>query len=257
MITKSQVAEVKSLKEKNNRTQLSLFVAEGEKIFEEIYCSIFFIKQLFFVADKISNASLEKIGTLRQKKCCEIVEISPKEMERITHLKTATPILICVAIPDHRFSLDSSRLILALDNIQDPGNMGTIVRIADWFGIEDVICSPTSADVYNPKVVQATMGAIARVRVHYLPLVEVLSEARMPVYGTFLDGDNIYSKELAKGGGAIVVMGNEGSGISPEIASLVTERLFIPPYPIGRETSESLNVAVATSIICNEFRRGL
>lgn len=255
MITKSQITTIKSLKEKNNRTQLSLFVAEGEKMFDEILNSEFFVKQLFFVSSEITKSTLQKINTLSKKNSCEIFEVSSSEMSRITYLKSSTPILMCVEIPKYDFYYKEGSLILALDNVQDPGNMGTIIRIADWFGISDVICSPTSADVYNPKVIQATMGAITRVRVHYLPLKETLMKLRVPVYGTFLDGENIYNKKLSMKSG-VIVMGNEGNGISDEIASLVGERLFIPPFPLGAQTSESLNVAVATSIICSEFRRG-
>lgn len=254
MITKSQIALLKSLKDKSQRMQLALFVAEGEKMFDEIYSSKFFIKKLFFIAENVSKASLQKINTLKMKNICEVFEVSPAEMERISHLKTATPILMCVEIPTYNFVPQKDSLILALDNVQDPGNLGTIVRIADWFGINDIICSPTSADLYNPKVVQASMGAITRVRVHYLPLRETLSNIDMPIYGTFLDGDNVYGMNLS-GCNGVVVMGNEGSGISEDIASLVTRRAFIPPFPIGATTSESLNVSVAAAIICSEFRR--
>lgn len=254
MITKSQITHIKSLKEKNNRTQLSLFVAEGEKMFQEICESTFFIKQLFFVKNNLSTDCLQKINSLFGKKIEEVFELSPSEMERLTNLKTATPILMSVEIPHHDFCYREGSLVLALDNVQDPGNLGTIIRIADWFGIEDILCSPTSADVYNSKVVQATMGAITRVKVHYKPLKETLETISAPIYGTFLNGENLYTKNLSMKSG-VIVMGNEGNGISSEISAMVTERLFIPPYPIGAQTSESLNVAVATSIICSEFRR--
>ena len=147
----------------------------------------------------------------------------------------------------------SQQLVLALDTVQDPGNLGTIVRIADWYGIEHILCSPLCADLYNPKVVQATMGALARVEVHYVELEETFRHISGPVYGTFLDGENIYGQELSSAG--IIVMGNEGNGISPEIRKCVTHRLFLPSYPEGRTTSESLNVAVATAVVCAEFRR--
>ena len=136
------------------------------------------------------------------------------------------------------------------------GNMGTIIRLADWFGISDIICTPNSADCFNPKVVQATMGAILRVRVHYLDLATTLREARkrgVEVYGTFLEGENIYNSKLKANG--IIVMGNEGRGVSAEVASTVSHKLLIPPYPTDRRGSESLNVAIATSIVCSEFRR--
>lgn len=254
MITKSQITTIKSLREKNCRVQLSLFVAEGEKMFEEIFKSDFFIKKLFFIKDSCSDDTLEKISHLFKKNYCEICEVSTKEMERITNLKTATPILICIEIPKYEFQSDKNKLILALDGVQDPGNMGTIIRIADWFGINDVLCSFSTADIYNPKVVQATMGAITRVRVHYVSIEQTLAVMNTPIYGTFLNGDNINSLDLSMKNG-VIVMGNEGNGISDEVAKLVTQKVFIPPYPIGEATSESLNVGVATAIICNEFRK--
>ena len=140
--------------------------------------------------------------------------------------------------------------------MQNPGNVGTIIRLADWFGIRDILCSEGTADCFNPKVVQATMGAILRVRVHYTPLAPLLAEAAaggIPVYGTFLEGENIYTEELSPTG--IVVMGNEGRGVTEAVARSVTRKLFIPPWPAGRRGSESLNVAMATGIVCAEFRR--
>ena len=144
---------------------------------------------------------------------------------------------------------------MALDDIQDPGNLGTIIRTADWYGVKDIFCSRNSADVFNPKVVQATMGAIARVRVHYVDLPDFLKgiSNSMPIYGTLLDGDNFYKKELSNRG--ILVMGNEGNGISSEIIPLISERLFIPGYPTDVVSSESLNVSIATAITLAEFRR--
>ena len=148
----------------------------------------------------------------------------------------------------------SESLCLALDDIQDPGNLGTIIRLADWFGIEHIFCSQGTVDVYNPKTIQATMGALARVKLHYCNLPSMIAElGNVPVYGTFLDGDNMYEKKLTNYG--LIVMGNEGNGVSQEVAELVNERLYIPNYPLQRETSESLNVAVATAVVCAEFRR--
>ena len=144
--------------------------------------------------------------------------------------------------------------MLALDTVQDPGNLGTIVRIADWFGIRDIVCSETCADIYNPKTVQATMGALARVRVHYTSLADFLRQIHpSPVYGTFLEGNDIYREELS--GNGVIVMGNEGNGISEAIKPFVERKLYIPNYPPDTETSESLNVAIATAITCAEFRR--
>ena len=148
------------------------------------------------------------------------------------------------------------RLTLALDDVQNPGNLGTIIRLADWFGITDIVCSEASADCFNPKVVQATMGAILRVRVHYTDLAALLSKAAalgLPVCGTFLEGANIYETELKPAG--IVVMGNEGRGLNDAVARTVTQKLFIPPWPADHRGSESLNVAMATGIVCAEFRR--
>ena len=147
-------------------------------------------------------------------------------------------------------------LVLALDRVQNPGNLGTIIRLADWFGITDIVCSADSADCFNPKVIQATMGAIIRVRVHYTSLPQWLEQQKdkgVSIYGTFLDGENIYKTE--KGSCGVIVMGNEGQGISPECEKSVTHRLYIPPYPADCAGSESLNVAIATAITCSEFRR--
>ena len=148
-----------------------------------------------------------------------------------------------------------NQLVLALDGVQDPGNLGTIIRIADWFGIEDIFCSHETADCWNPKVVQATMGSIARVKLHYLNLYEMIDQlpTDYPIYATLLDGNNIYAQELSRHG--MIVMGNEGKGISPQLRTKINRKLFIPNYPPERETAESLNVAIATSIVCAEFRR--
>lgn len=149
----------------------------------------------------------------------------------------------------------AEKLTLVLDGVQDPGNLGTIIRIADWFGIEDIICSKDTVDVYNPKVVQATMGSIVRVRVSYMDLKQLFEAIppTLPVYGTLLEGNNMYSEQLSHNG--IIIMGNEGKGISPQIRQFITKGLRIPNYPEGRDTADSLNVAVATAIICAEFRR--
>jgi TrmH family RNA methyltransferase len=180
-------------------------------------------------------------------------------MERISALKTPTTTLAVVDQPRYELSTAKLRgkLSLALDGVQNPGNLGTIVRLADWFGIEDIVCSRECADCYNPKVVQATMGAILRVRIHYTDdLAALLREARemgLPIYGTLLDGDNIYDTSLDRSG--IIVMGNEGRGVSDECRNTLTHKLLIPPYPADQPTSESLNVAMATGIILSEFRR--
>ena len=151
--------------------------------------------------------------------------------------------------------LSNSKLVLALDGVQDPGNLGTIIRIADWFGIEDILCSHDTVDCWNPKVVQATMGSIARIKLHYTDLIKMVDDlpSDYPVYATLLDGNNIYDQPLSHYG--MIIMGNEGNGISPELRKRINRKLFIPNYPQERETAESLNVAIATSIVCAEFRR--
>ena len=187
----------------------------------------------------------------------EEIRVPRDVMESISHMKTPQGVLCICRLPDQTLpqQLTGQRYVV-LDGVQDPGNMGTILRIADWFGIRDVVCSEHTADCFNPKVVQATMGAIARVRVYYLSLVEWLSDvlkAGLPIYGTFLDGETIYNVPLAAEG--VIVMGSEGKGVSAQVAELVTNRLYIPSFPVGVDTSESLNVATATAIVCSEFRR--
>ena len=152
-------------------------------------------------------------------------------------------------------SFPAQSLCLALDGIQDPGNLGTIIRLADWFGIEHIYCSSNTVDAYSPKVVQASMGGLARVNLYYGSLTDLISslDNDVPVYGTFLNGENIYRQSLSQHG--LIIMGNEGNGVSPEVEAFITRRLYIPNYPMERETSESLNVAVATAIVCAEFRR--
>lgn len=245
MITKAEIHKVKSLADKRNRDELGLFAAEGEKIIREIAASQLRIEKIY---------ALEGVMTDIE----GVVRVSKAEMERMSMLKTANNSIATVAIPHYRFDPASakSNLVLALDDIGNPGNAGTLIRLADWFGITDVICSPSTADCFNPKVVQATMGAIIRVRVHYCDLAATLAEARsegIPVYGTFLDGENIYNASLGCSG--IIVMGSEGRGISQEVARTVSHRLFIPPYPAGRQGSESLNVSTAAAVVCSEFRR--
>lgn len=246
MLSKNKIKFIQSLDRKKARRESGCFLAEGNKL----------------VGDTLSAfdcallvATPEWLRARPDVRADEIVEAAPGEIARASLLATPQEVLAVYRIP--RCELDmaalSQRITLALDTVQDPGNLGTIVRLADWYGIEDIVCSPDCADLYNPKTVQATMGALARVRVHYTPLPEFLSQVGVPVYGTFLDGENIYTQPLDDR--AVIVMGNEGNGISPEVASCVSRRLFLPNYPPGRVTTESLNVAVATAVVCAEFRR--
>ncbi len=240
-MTKNEIQFVRSLHDKASRTEHGVFLAEGEKLIGEIIASGLKVQKIYALEGAASSL------------CAE--QVSPKEMERISTLKSANNSVAVVEIP--RYTLDASqlkgKLILALDEVQNPGNLGTIIRLADWFGIEDIVCSPSSADLYNPKVVQATMGALTRVRVHYTPLVPFLKECSMTIYGTLLSGDNIYCSTLSPEG--VIVMGNEGRGVSKEVAELIDKALYIPPFPADRAGSESLNVAIATAVICSEFRR--
>ena len=187
------------------------------------------------------------------------MEVTDEELAKASFLKHPQQVLAVfptsASSNSQHPSANTQHLTLMLDGVQDPGNLGTIIRIADWFGIADIYCSLDTADVYNPKVVQATMGSIARVNVHYADLEELIGElpAGTPVYGTMLDGENIYETELQPHG--VIIMGNEGNGLSPEIIRLLTHRLLIPNYPPNRPTADSLNVAVATAIVCAEFRR--
>lgn len=181
------------------------------------------------------------------------------DMERISSLTTPQPVLAVFDIPDTRLDISAlqGQLIVALDRLRDPGNLGTILRICDWMGVRHILAADDTVSVYNPKAVQASMGSIARVRVHTVCLPEVLADLRavgMPVFGTFLDGDNLYDMDLP--GYGVIVMGNEGQGICPEVAATVTRRLFIPPYPGDAPHPESLNVAVATALTLAQFRHG-
>ncbi|MFR9590778.1 MAG: RNA methyltransferase [Rikenellaceae bacterium] len=240
-MTKNDIQFVRSLHDKSSRAEHGLFIAEGEKLIGEIIKSGLNVQRIY---------ALEGVSLPFDVEC-----ISPKEMERISTLKSANNSVAVVEIPHYELDVKSlkGKLVLALDEVQNPGNLGTIIRLADWFGIEDIICSPTTADLYNPKVVQATMGAITRVRVHYTPLVPFLKGCGVAIYGTLLDGDNIYKTPLSSEG--VIVMGNEGRGLSREVIELIDKPLYIPPYPADCAGSESLNVAIATAIVCSEFRR--
>lgn len=244
-MTKAEIQHIRSLQDKRNRDEEGLFVAEGAKLVEEIASSALTIRRIYTTRTDLKGANVEVVDT--------------KTMERLSGLKSASDTLAVVEQPRYRLNLNTltKSLVLALDGVQNPGNLGTIIRLADWFGVEDILCSKECADCFNPKVIQATMGAILRVRIHYVEnLPQLLSQANkegMPIYGTLLDGDNIYGTTLTPTG--IIVMGNEGRGLSEECRKVVTHRLLIPAYPAERPTSESLNVAMATGITLSEFRR--
>ena len=244
-MTRAEIQFIRSLSDKRTRDEERLFVAEGRKLVEEIAASHLRIRNIYTTRKDFVGDNVEVV--------------TDKDMERISQLKSASDTLAVVEQP--RYKLDAKhlgeKLTLALDGVQNPGNLGTIIRLADWFGVEDIVCSAECADCYNPKVVQATMGAILRVRVHYTNnlagVLKSAAESGKPIYGTLLDGDNIYNAKVENRG--IIVMGNEGRGVSAECRATLTHKLLIPPYPADAPTSESLNVAMATGIILAEFRR--
>lgn len=250
MLSKGRIKQIHSLEQKKYRRSEGLFVAEGHKLVGELLAAGH--RPVYLCHTR------EWCGDVRAVDCPTDL-VTEDELRTASLLQHPQQVLALFPlpswnVPDVQYGKED--LLLALDGVQDPGNLGTICRIADWFGIEDIICSVGTVDVFNPKTIQATMGAIARVRVHYTDLAQYLKQARergVIVYGTFLNGNNIYKDSLSPHG--IIVMGNEGNGISDAIAPMVTDRILIPNYPEGRSTTESLNVAVATAVTCAEFRR--
>ena len=239
MITAAEIKFIKSLSQKKFRDSSGLFVAEGEKLVAEALASRFEVEKVY-----------------RKE------EIGEAAMARITGLSSPSPALALVHRPNDlsHAEVPQKGLFLALDGIRDPGNLGTIFRVADWFGIEAIYCSPDTVDCFNPKVVQATMGAIFRVRIHYTDIpafCQRITSHGGKVYGTFLDGENFYQKDLSNGADApsVIVIGNEANGITEKTAACVTDRLYIPSYPADDPGSESLNAAIATAITVAEFRR--
>lgn len=245
-LSNNDIKKIRSLQQKKFRDESGLFIVEGEKMVKEAVDSPFGVESVYRKDD-----------------------IGADAMSRISALSSPSPVLAVVRKPADSIVDDASDLMpliskgglyLALDAIRDPGNLGTILRIADWFGIDAVFASRDTVDVFNPKVVQSTMGAIFRVKMHYVDLPELFGRILGlggKVYGTFLDGKNIYDRELDCGASApsVIVIGNEANGISGQVAALVSDRLYIPPYPQDSPGSESLNAAVATAVTVAEFRR--
>lgn len=241
MVSKSQIKLIRSLHQKKHRHAERLFLAEGAKVVSELLQSDFKLIHLYITEDLF----LDIDTNLRS-------VISPSELAKISALTTPNNCLAVFEMADSgKARLDG--LIIALDDVRDPGNLGTIIRLCDWFGITQIICSHETADVYNPKVIQASMGSVARVAVHYGDIAELLQTTKLPVFGTFMDGENIYRQDLPEQG--IVVLGNEANGISTRISDLISHKLAIPRFGEIQKT-ESLNVATATAIILSEFRRG-
>ncbi len=256
MLSKARIKQIRSLEQRKNRRAEGLFVAEGHKLVGELLAAG---HVPVYLCHTPQWSEEHRYAERHVPLSCLTDVVTDEELRKASLLQHPQQVLALFHIPQWQMpspQQGETKLMLALDGVQDPGNMGTICRIADWFGIEDIICSMDTADIFNPKAIQATMGAISRVRVHYTNLHDFLHDAataNTPVYGTFLDGQNIYDRPLSPTG--VIVMGNEGKGISADIAQTVTDRLFIPNYPAERATTESLNVAVATAITCAEFRR--
>ena len=230
VISKNKIKLIHSLETKKGREKAGLFVAEGPKVVNDLLYAGFTAENIF-----------------------EDIE----DIKKISFLQHPQSMLGVFKLPrnEHYTEFSITQLVLALDGVQDPGNLGTIIRVADWFGIKDIFCSLDTADCWNPKVVQATMGSIARVQLHYVDLNKMVESlpADYPIYATLLDGENIYKQELSHHG--MIVMGNEGKGISPLLRTKINRKLYIPSYSSDGNTAESLNVAIATSIVCAEFRR--
>ena len=238
LVSKSQTKLITSLQQKKYRSQNGLFVAEGPKVIDELLNENMELHSLF--STNTSEITAENH-----------FYVTETELKKISFLKTANSSLALFKIPQSKI-IQNKGLIVALDAVRDPGNLGTIIRLCDWFGVQQLICSEDTADCYNPKVVQATMGSLARVQVHYVSLPEYLEKINLPIFGGFMDGKNVYSEKLPKDG--ILVMGNEANGISNEIIQKITHKITIPRFGKIQKT-ESLNVASATAILLSEFRR--
>ena len=240
MVSKNQLKFISSLHLKKNRIANQLFIAEGVKVIQELLKSNFILEHLY-CTEPLFDPVQPNLKSI----------ISESELKKISALTTPNNCLAVFKIPEAT-PINDKGLILALDDVRDPGNLGTIIRLCDWFGIETLFCSEESVDIYNPKVVQATMGSISRVNVVYGNLEEFLTKIKLTVFGTFMDGSNIYQEALPKEG--VIVMGNEANGISPLVEKLVSERIAIPRFG-NIQLTESLNVATATAIILSEFKR--
>jgi len=254
-LSKNTIKLIRSLEQRKFRRLEGEFVAEGNKLVNDNLCTLRCHRL-------IATSEWWQQHPEAEAQAQECYLVTSAEMERVSLMNSPQEVMGTFLLPQYSTtpealaSLLRNELTVALDEVQDPGNLGTIIRLCDWFGIRHILCSPTTADCFAPKVVQATMGAIARVQVHYLNLpetLELLKQQSVPIYGTFLEGTDIYRTELTPHG--VIVMGNEGRGISPEVRNLVTRKLFIPPFPADAQTSESLNVGIATAITVSEFRR--
>lgn len=240
MVSKNQIKLITSLQQKKYRIANKLFFAEGVKGIQELLDSNFELEHLYTTQNDFGLVFNEKKTIINE-----------NDLRKISALATPNSCLALFKMPLEK-PIVQTGLIVALDSIRDPGNLGTILRLCDWFGIQQVLCSTETVDLFNPKVVQATMGSIARVNVNYINLDAFLTQTTMPIFGTFMDGTNIYQSVLPEQG--IIIMGNEANGISASLEKLVQNRLTIPRFGDLQKT-ESLNVATATAIVLSEFRR--
>jgi TrmH family RNA methyltransferase len=241
MVSKNQIKLITSLQLKKYRQIHQMFIAEGVKVIQELINSNFELEQLF-----VTESIFEALPASKKEL------ISESDLKKISCLSTPNNCLALFQIPNKKNNTNDKGLIVALDDIRDPGNLGTIIRLCDWFGIEQIICSEETVDVYNPKVIQATMGSISRVTISYLNLEKHIKKTNLPLFGTFMDGKNVYNENLPKEG--ILILGNEANGISEKLEKLVTNKLAIPRFGNLQQT-ESLNVATATAIFLSEFKR--
>lgn len=239
MVTKNQIKLIQSLRQKKQRIKHQLFVAEGFKVISEFLKNDFELNNLWSTQPDLFHDYH-----------IDITSISEKELSKISFLTSPNTSLALFKIPNQKDIITDST-ILALDTINDPGNLGTIIRLSDWFDIPQIVCSKETTDIYSPKVIQSTMGSLARVNINYINLHEFLSKNNHSIYGTFMDGDSIYTKTIPTK--SIIVMGNEANGISSEIEKLITQKITIPQF--GKSETESLNVATATAIILSELKR--
>lgn len=238
MLSKNQIKLITSLKQKKYRLQHGFFVVEGVKTIQELLDSDFELQALYTIESFNIDAKNE-------------ILISEKDLKRISFLTSPNKALAVFKTPTPK-PIDKKGFIVALDAVSDPGNLGTIIRLCDWFGVKDLVCSAETVDCFNPKVVQATMGSITRVNICYVNLIDFLKQVDLPKYGAYMEGENIYQKQLPKSG--VLVMGNEANGISKDIESLINEKVSIPRFGDVQAT-ESLNVATATAILLSEFKR--
>lgn len=239
-LSKNQLKLITSLSNKKYRQKHHLFIAEGVKVVQEFLNSSYQLDKLFCVDGFSMDVSSDKIQT-----------ISEKELQKISNLKSANKVIGLFKIPDEK-ALAGKGFIVALDAVNDPGNLGTIIRLCDWFGVDSLLCSKDTVDCYNTKVVQASMGSLTRTNIHYVDLPTFLEDTSLPKFIADMDGSNVYKTTLPKEG--ILIMGNEANGVSDEIRALITDKISIPRFGETQET-ESLNVATATAILLSEFKR--